>query len=36
MEQLENAMLQQEVKHKVNWDEYDERMNYEFDKGCED
>lgn len=36
MEQLENIMLQPEIKHSVNWDEYDEKMNYEFDRECED
>ena len=36
MEQLENAMLQPRIEHRVNWDEYDEKMNYEFDRECED
>ena len=33
---LENLMLQPRIEYKVDWDEYDERMNYEFDRECED
>lgn len=34
--ELENLMLQPRIEHDVDWDEYDEKMNYEFDKECED
>lgn len=33
---LENAMLQPRIEHRVDYDEYDERIAYEFDKECED
>ena len=28
MEQLENAMLQPRIEHRVNWDEYDEYLEH--------
>lgn len=36
MEQLENITVQEKIKHRVDWDEYDERIAHEFDKECED
>lgn len=33
---LENAMLQPRIEHEVDWDKYNERMNYEFDKEMEE
>ncbi len=33
---LENLMLQPRIEYKVDWDEYDERIAYEFDRECED
>lgn len=35
MEQLENRMLQPKVGHEIDWDKYNEKMNYEFDKEIE-
>ena len=29
---LENLMLQPRIEYKVDWDEYDERIAYEFDR----
>lgn len=36
MEQLENRMLQDYIDYTIDYDEYEERMNYEFDRECED
>ena len=32
---LENRMLQDYIDYTIDYDKYEERMNYEFDRECE-
>ena len=36
MEQLENIMLQEQAEYIIDYEEYEDRMKYEFDREMEE